>query len=1558
MENWLDMYDKGGLIKRADGSYSRRGLWDNIRANRGSGRKPTAEMLEQERKINKYADGDIVGGEDPPATFGNPFANYMRDWTNSPMGQSMLQKSVQKDNPSGNRFIFWNDTAAENTMRNIRGERLNPNYSKTSFTKPYWEQMKDARISAINNVDFQSLSNQDFNSYLNSTGDYNLAPNEISSVAGQSSFNLTRKPFGDFIDNPSTDKSREITRPENVDNTNYLNFVGNPYRALTEYTPSSKNRPMIRLRNNVPDNNFADTSVHEISHTSDWNGKLMPMSDKNLIESYGKNAADTKFNNYVKDATETRARLNSLRYQMKNQGIYDPFTEKATIDMFDSYKPLDNSSYDALEQLRGVYSDDEILNMINTISRKEPAKNPMLDNIQYAKDGGWIDMYNEGSWVADSSIPTPTTPSFYDAGEDTTLTNYQIGTPKARMYGPGGGVNTLEGDMIANVLMNRNRNKDFVQRAYAVGENPNSPMFNLFDPEKFGFKMSHKMGWGEDDSGQAYMFPTVMNPTDEAIKVPNQYADYISSEGYKNATGIPMNAMGGSVMYNAGSTVWTNQDSALWVNGGKEIGTQDKRYPSRNTGSLNTSRYRIGDVIPTGMDYKTPSAGTYDYNKDVQPPKQMVLHAPDTLRIGDVQSAKYGGHIKKHINSPRVYGNPITPSGMYADGSTIGSGETLPIDPRTGLPVKTLKGIEVIADKPLTLEQKIDKRLGYPMKKAFNAAEAFSIDRYNKKLDQIDTDNYRHPMGAKYTSEAIQREFPSFLKGTGIPEISGFLGANALGLGHEIKAFNTDRPLWESLRSTGEDLYNNAFGSIIGSLSFLPETQKTKILQNATINGYIPDGEHYGKFDINNYKSTNNLQQKKRRDGGWIDKYDDGSTIGGEDNIVGVRGPNDNIKVEADPATGMPISNLKGVEVNQVESPPSGFMSYKSNPAYFDNHSVLHDNPQYNENVKKMVYSGKAEYNPTTGEMRFINGQGADAATQQMNTEDYTRGVMRDPFDPRWVGHEQRLKSYLIDKERQAYQSPLMYAPGMIGMSMLPTTWAMGHGLGLSLAQLGQGDYKNAAIGAGLSLLPFAGPAISGGKNVLNQTSKFLTTQTPLKNTYNVFPEGTFTGYSKLRNPNNSYRVAGLDAVADFENTGVLRSNPTIVPANFSEGVMGTRTTGFPSFQKGYADLGYLPEEGGVVFETSLPTFKRGEINPITGNKIGGRHYAHRVIDSNTGAVATEIPATDIKVFEGTPNWFKGFKETTPSRVRTVSKVGTDKFFDATGIKYNPGSVDYTDAFILNNPSKDAVYNTIKDNAEYIKSDLYKSRRMAATGETSAQVDKATDQYLREFENGRINLDFTKQPTTETGFTKAGSYSSNAFVSSKFPFIRRGSNITLYPSSIKNADNFLGSFGHELSHAFSPVQKRFFGYGSDKGFTKFPALQLRDYKSPELTKDEAYDIKTYFNTPEEQGVRGYKLNRDIRQDLGLTFENTPVLGKRHIQTWFDNPTNQAKLRTGPLSDVGDLFNEARLYQTQQFGDKYSRPMFRLNIQDWLNKTHEDGGYIQNNNSNTWLEQYN
>jgi hypothetical protein len=71
----------GGMIKRADGSYSKRGLWDNIRANKGSGKKPTKAMLKQEKKIKaaEKAYGGYMedgGGIDNPGF--NALPNYVQ----------------------------------------------------------------------------------------------------------------------------------------------------------------------------------------------------------------------------------------------------------------------------------------------------------------------------------------------------------------------------------------------------------------------------------------------------------------------------------------------------------------------------------------------------------------------------------------------------------------------------------------------------------------------------------------------------------------------------------------------------------------------------------------------------------------------------------------------------------------------------------------------------------------------------------------------------------------------------------------------------------------------------------------------------------------------------------------------------------------------------------------------------------------------------------------------------------------------------------------------------------------------------------------------------------------------------------------------------------------------------------------------------------------------------------------------------------------------------------------------------------------------------------------
>jgi hypothetical protein len=59
-EEMVEQMAMGGMIKRKDGSYSKPGLWDNIRKNKGSGKKPTKQMLEQAKKIQ--AEEMMYGG--------------------------------------------------------------------------------------------------------------------------------------------------------------------------------------------------------------------------------------------------------------------------------------------------------------------------------------------------------------------------------------------------------------------------------------------------------------------------------------------------------------------------------------------------------------------------------------------------------------------------------------------------------------------------------------------------------------------------------------------------------------------------------------------------------------------------------------------------------------------------------------------------------------------------------------------------------------------------------------------------------------------------------------------------------------------------------------------------------------------------------------------------------------------------------------------------------------------------------------------------------------------------------------------------------------------------------------------------------------------------------------------------------------------------------------------------------------------------------------------------------------------------------------------------------
>lgn len=140
----------GEMIKRADGSYSKRGLWDNIRDNRGSGKAPTKQMLDQERKIrNQYQ----VGG-DVPTVQGN--FKKQNEYGYMVTDEEALAKEAQRLNSkrvlteNGSLIIFddnWNIIAADdNPSASYQkgGEKLPNDFNKfQEFNKTLPDNLRD-----------------------------------------------------------------------------------------------------------------------------------------------------------------------------------------------------------------------------------------------------------------------------------------------------------------------------------------------------------------------------------------------------------------------------------------------------------------------------------------------------------------------------------------------------------------------------------------------------------------------------------------------------------------------------------------------------------------------------------------------------------------------------------------------------------------------------------------------------------------------------------------------------------------------------------------------------------------------------------------------------------------------------------------------------------------------------------------------------------------------------------------------------------------------------------------------------------------------------------------------------------------------------------------------------------------------------------------------------------------------------------------------------------------------------------------------------------------------
>jgi hypothetical protein len=189
----------------------------------------------------------------------------------------------------------------------------------------------------------------------------------------------------------------------NPDNTLIDDYVYDD-RLLGEFN-FEKNK--LSIDNRMGLDKQKEIGVHELSHATDKG--ILPAADINKMQSYRDSfektrkgpllVSDSFYHDYIAEPTETRARLNTLRYLGKEKGIYDPFTEKINKEQLNKFNSLFSKDY-SLKQLREIYSDDQIVDLLNSVSKSQKTS----DDVSKAENGKEMKFYQEGLDFKPNSI--------------------------------------------------------------------------------------------------------------------------------------------------------------------------------------------------------------------------------------------------------------------------------------------------------------------------------------------------------------------------------------------------------------------------------------------------------------------------------------------------------------------------------------------------------------------------------------------------------------------------------------------------------------------------------------------------------------------------------------------------------------------------------------------------------------------------------------------------------------------------------------------------------------------------------------------------------------------------------------------------------------------------------------------------------------------------------------------------------------------------------------------------------------------------------------------------
>ena len=695
-------------------------------------------------------------------------------------------------------------------------------------------------------------------------------------------------------------------RLDTIDNKMDLNLEKLPQDGIFEFTSAGNvkyDRPeLINISPFTTPDFQKGVSVHEGAHVTD---QLLgiPKRDIKIMKRYAdfnkeypqsllkegytpeEQVEDQKnFRKYVSDPTETRARIMNGRYELNNSKIYNPFKEKLTKEKFEQGEKENKDFKRINDELRSIYTDDQILDLYNKISKSENNQEQTL--AQYgtsveSTQGGLTDQgfdYNS-AWGGQ-----------FQRGGDIPKAQYGRATRSDSLALLN---NTMQ---VRNYYQNTgNYQKDFESFNKPVGGNAFIDALNK-DYKDFLKLISSDYPTASGKRASGKLSPSVYRRDVDAnrfyqresanaildTRAPMSLFDRrIEPTSYEQYTNINPN----DIMHDDGIAVygydplsvtpWDMLNPRQRDERVQKFGLSGTPYKNREDyiktlTSIPIRNHKPKPPAPKPYSKKELTPVGLDFNKTSTTPTNVSI-TPRPLGVKQLETPGSSGRYRVEYFDPETkqmthrnfasekeaapFRAALSKQGATQYGIT-GYYEQTPqfqlggnVYPTNYVPQAQNGLKQYISDiNNHGVEKTFNKWLGNPMGKAEQTAEANAGQWFNpqtKKWEKEEqADNFRHPLAGMYTSQAIAKKFPTWMQYTGIPNAAGFIGSNILGVGHEIMEPNRDKgiSIWQTIRNGAEDAFNNAVGAGVGSLPFLSNKQKEEALKYLSDNNWLPDG--------------------------------------------------------------------------------------------------------------------------------------------------------------------------------------------------------------------------------------------------------------------------------------------------------------------------------------------------------------------------------------------------------------------------------------------------------------------------------------------------------------------------------------------------------------------------------------------------------------------------------------------------------------------------------------------------------------------------------------------